>query len=215
MSSKLHERKKIYHIVHISKLSVILEDSCLLSDAEVSKRTSVGVAIGMKNIKRRRLEELTLSMYPDLYVGECVPFYFCPRSVMLYMFHMQNHPDIEYKGGQEPILHLVADLERTVKWADSVGLRWVFTNSNAGSYYFEDYADLQDLNKLDWNAIHATHWSGYQDKKQAEFLIENRFAWELIEEIGVYSPAWADKANVILERSGHIPLVNIKREWYY
>jgi hypothetical protein len=75
---------------------------------------------------------LTLSSREGLYVGECVPFYFCPRSVMLYMFHMRNHRDIEYRGGQEPILHLMADLRRAVEWAGQNGLRWAFTNSNAG-----------------------------------------------------------------------------------
>jgi hypothetical protein len=169
----------------------------------------------MKEIKRRRLEDLTLSSRPDLYVGECVPFYFCPRSVMLYMLHMRNHQDIEYRGGQEPILHLMADLQRTVEWAELNGLRWAFTNSNAGSYYFEDFTKLQDLNKLDWGAIRSDQWSGRQDKKQAEFLIEKRFPWELVEGIGTYSFEWADRANEMLAGSSYKPPIKPKPEWYY
>ena len=215
MSDKLAERTKIYHIVHISKLSAILEDNCLFSDAEVRRRDSVGVTIGMAEIKRRRLHELTLSTHPDLFVGECVPFYFCPRSVMLYMFHMRNHPDIEYQGGQEPILHLVVDLQRTVEWADEEGLRWAFTNSNAGSYYFEDYNNLSNLDKLDWNAINAVQWRGFQDKKQAEFLIEKRFNWRLVEGIGTYSFEWVDRVSKILMGCEHRPPVKPKRNWYY
>ncbi|MBN1437860.1 MAG: DUF4433 domain-containing protein [Anaerolineales bacterium] len=30
----------------------------------------------MSGVKRRRLEELRLSSHPDLFVGDCVPFYF-------------------------------------------------------------------------------------------------------------------------------------------
>ena len=67
---------KIYHIIHVSKLPAILAENCLLSDSEVQKRASVGETIGMKEIKRRRMEELRLTSYPDLYVGSCVPFYF-------------------------------------------------------------------------------------------------------------------------------------------
>ena len=215
MSENVPERIKIYHIIHISKLPSILAENCLISDAEVHKLTPVGVTIGMEEIKRRRLKELTLSSHPDLHVGECVPFYFCPRSVMLYMFHMGNHQDIKYRGGQEPILHLMADMRRTVKWAEQVGLRWAFTNSNAGSYYFDDYADLADLNKVDWESVNAIQWSGRQDKKQAEFLIEDRFPWELIEGIGVYSLELADKVNQILANSKYKPPVKQKRDWYY
>jgi hypothetical protein len=139
------EQIKIYHLVHISKLSAIINQQFLFSDAIIQKSPPVGITIGMSKIKKRRLEKLTLSTRPGLYVGECVPFYFCPRPVMLYMFHKGNHPDIEYHGGQEPVIHLVADLRKSVEWADSNKLRWAFTNSNAGSYYFNDFSDLTEL----------------------------------------------------------------------
>ena len=81
---------KIYHIVHIDKLQSIINSGGLLSDSEVIRQGLNGTNIGMNSIKQRRLKELTLSTYPDLFVGQCVPFYFCPRSVMLYMMHMVN-----------------------------------------------------------------------------------------------------------------------------
>jgi hypothetical protein len=139
---------KIYHIVHISKLSAIIEERFLVSDAEMQKRPQVGVTIGMQKIKNRRLFSL-LSSHTGLHVSDCVPFYFCPRSPMLYLFWKDNHSEITYHGGQEPILHLVADLRRVVDWANTNYLRWAFTNSNAGSSYFEDYADLVHLDKID------------------------------------------------------------------
>ena len=73
----------------------------------------------MNKIKRRRLDELTLSNYPDLHVGDCVPFYFCPRSVMLYIFYKDNHPEVDYHGGQEPIRHLEADFDQVIAWANN------------------------------------------------------------------------------------------------
>jgi hypothetical protein len=60
----------------------------------------------MSAIKRRRVEELEVSCHPGTKVGDYVPFYFCPRSVMLYVIHRANHPDLSYRGGQEPIVHL-------------------------------------------------------------------------------------------------------------
>ena len=215
MKRNIPDYIKIYHIVHISKLPAILAEKYLISDAKLQKRLPVGETIGMDEIKRRRLEELSLSSHPGLRVGECVPFYFCPRSVMLYLFYKGNRQDIKYHGGQEPILHLVADLHRAVAWAEQSGLRWAFTNSNAGSYYFEDFANLEDLDKVDWESVYAKYWHGHQEQKQAEFLIESRFPWELIEGIGVYSYEWVDKVNKIITGVCEQPPVKQKRDWYY
>lgn len=79
--------------------------------------------IGMGTIKQRRLNELFLSSHFGLNVGDCVPFYFCPRSVMLYLIWRANDPELTYRG-QAPIVHLEADLHQTVAWAESQNLRW-------------------------------------------------------------------------------------------
>ncbi|MFT5717080.1 MAG: hypothetical protein ACI9T7_001266 [Oleiphilaceae bacterium] len=84
------------------------------------------------------LQELTLTTHPDLYIGQCVPFYFCPRSIMLYLIYQANSPDLAYKGGQGPIIHLQTDLHAVVSWANQQQRRWAFTLYNAGSYFFED-----------------------------------------------------------------------------
>jgi len=205
----------IYHIVHIDKLQSIVDDGFLWCDEEVIRRGASGTTIGMSTIKQRRLEELTLSSHPDLYVGQCVPFYFCPRSVMLYMIYCGNSPDLTYRGGQENIIHLAADFYKTVKWAETNERKWAFTFSNAGSRYFEDSNDLARLSELDWATINSTHWSGARDRKQAEFLCEYSFPWELIEVIGVKSQSTFEKVKDIIEACSYKPAVEIKRDWYY
>ena len=105
---------KIFHIVHVDRLASIISDGYLWSDAETRRRGVGGTGIGMDRIKKRRLEELTLSSHPDLFVGDCVPLYFCPRSVMLYLIFRGSDPDLAYRGGQGPIVHLEADLRQTV-----------------------------------------------------------------------------------------------------
>ena len=54
---------------------------------------------------------------------------------MLYLIHRANHPDLTYLGGQESIVHLEAELLKTVEWAQGEGNRWVFTLSNARAVY--------------------------------------------------------------------------------
>ncbi len=105
---------KIYHIVHVDRLASIIVDGALLSDATLQERPRTGTTIGMSTIKRRRLTN-PVKCQPGLNVGDCVPFYFCPRSVMLYLIHKANHDELDYRGGQVPIVHLEADLYETTE----------------------------------------------------------------------------------------------------
>ncbi|WP_241967827.1 DUF4433 domain-containing protein [Pseudidiomarina homiensis] len=181
-------RPKIFHIVHVDRLPAIIASNGLLSDARINQNTvDSGTTIGLSSIKLRRLQQNMLSSYPDLYVGQCVPFYFCPRSIMLFMIHCANDDQLTYRGGQPEIVHLQADLYESVQWAQEHQRRWVFTLSNAGSAFFEDRNDLSQLNELNWAAINARDWRLSKDGKQSEFLMEESFPWHLIEEIGVQS----------------------------
>ena len=209
------QNPKIYHIVHIDKLHSIINSGGLLSDSEVIARGLGGTTIGMSSIKQRRLTELTLDTYPDLYVGGCVPFYFCPRSVMLYMMYMGNSSDITYKDGQSNIIHLESDLKQSINWADANGKKWAFTSSNAGSRYFEDFNDLSYLNQIDWSVITSNQWSHARDKKQAEFLCEESFSWELVERIGVSNETTFQQVQSIIQNLKHKPQLEIKMNWYY
>lgn len=208
---------KIYHIVHRDRLPSIIADGWLWCDAEVRRRTGgadTGTGIGIDGIKERRLTR-ALASRPGLYVGGCVPFYFCPRSVMLYVISRENHPELRYRGGQEPIVHLEADLRESVAWADGNGRRWAFTLSNAGSDYFRDRTDLSQLDALDWNAITARYWQDRKDEKQAEFLVERSFPWTLVGRIGVLSKNTHARVGTALQDADHRPHLEVKREWYY
>ena len=206
---------KLYHIAHVDRLPSIVADQCLWCDREVVRRAPPGTPIGMNSIKQRRLNELRLASHPGLLVGDCVPFYFCPRSVMLYLIYQGNHPELGYRGGQGPIVHFEADLQAVVAWADAQPRRWAFTLSNAGARYFEDRSDLGQLGEIDWSAVRATDWRQCKDGKQAEFLLEQSFPWQLVERIGVQSRATYAAAVNALPAYGHRPPVEIRPEWYY
>ncbi len=167
MAALVPARPKVYHIVHVDRLASIIATGVLVSDVVTTGGNFPGTTIGMKGIKERR-RNLGLHSQPGLRVGECVPFYFCPRSVMLYVIARRNHENLDYRGGESPILHLEADLYDSVAWADARGYRWAFTTGNAGSHYFQDYADLSELHRIDWDAIATHSWSAVRDEKQAE-----------------------------------------------
>lgn len=206
---------KVYHIVHADRLPSIIRSDGLWCDAEMVKHSGLGTTIGMSTIKSRRLNELILNSHPGLYVGACVPFYFCPRSIMLYLIYQGNHPELTYRGGQGPIVHLELDLQAAVQWAEANGRRWAFTLSNAGSRFFKDRNNLAQLNEIDWTAVHATSWQSCQEGKQAEFMVETSFPWGLVERIGVLNRATYTQAAHALSAGSHKPQLEIKTAWYY
>ncbi|MEJ7809341.1 MAG: DUF4433 domain-containing protein [Gemmatimonadaceae bacterium] len=130
------ERPRIYHITHVDNLEAIVAGGVLLSDAQMIARGGPSATIGMSNIKRRRLA-LPVRCHPGDRVGDYVPFYFCPRSVMLFVIYCANARELTYRGGQGPIVHLEADLRAVIAWAEEAGRRWAFTLSNAGANYAE------------------------------------------------------------------------------
>lgn len=210
-------KPKIYHITHIDNLPLIVEHKSLWSDARCLAGGVNSTIVGMSSIKHRRLEELEVTCHPGTKVGDYVPFYFCPRSIMLYILHMGNHPGLTYHGGQQPIVHLQADMLEVVKWAEAEGRRWAYTDRNAGAYLTGFFKRMGDLKNVDWAAVRATDFRDpvIKEGKQAEFLVRDLCPWELIERIGVIDARRQATVKQTLETAGHKPLVCVERTWYY
>lgn len=211
--------KKIYHIIHWNKLASVMKMEGLFCDAKMSTSPApTGTIIGNENIKENRLT-LPVNCHEGLCVGECVPFYFCPRSVMLYVIFRSNHPNLAYKEGQDPIVHLELDLDATVQWAEQAGKKWAFTDRNAATRYTLFFRDLSELNKVPWDHVKNNYWSepDIKDGKQAEFLVEQFCPWSLVNRIGVKNQETYGKVINLLPSGSSItnPTVEIISSWYY
>lgn len=214
---------RIYHITHVDNLPAIIADGGLISDAAMIARGGPKTSIGMGTIKQRRLL-LPVTCHQGLNVGDCVPFYFCPRSIMLFVIHRANNSELAYKGGQGPIVHLEADLQAVVNWANGKPRRWAFSLSNAGASYAQFRKSLKKLGDIDWDAIASNDFSngaytpsGKQVKegKQAEFLLQGALPWSLVRRIGVASTAIAAKARAALAGADHRPKISMQTDWYF
>lgn len=212
----LPQNPKIYHITHVSNLAKMV-DNVVWSDAERVRQELDCAVVGISEIKRRRLEELEVHCHRGTNVGHYVPFYFCPRSVMLYILHKDNHPDLAYHGGQRPMVHLQSDLQDVVTWAKAERRRWAFSKGNAGARYSDFYSDPALLDTLEWKAIAATDWRNpdVKEAKQAEFLVEESFPWNLIELIGVIDVEVEKQVASVISGAEHQPSVVVKPAWYY
>jgi hypothetical protein len=175
-----------------------------------------GTTIGMGPIKARRLR-LPVDCHPGDHVGEYVPFYFCPRSIMLFVIHRANHPELAYSGGQGPIVHLEADLNEVVAWANPNGRRWAFSLSNAGAHYTQFRSRLEQLDEVNWPAVTTKDFRApdVKEGKQAEFLVHHSFPWELVRRIGVLDRTIAQQVSNAMHGAAHRPVVEIRADWYF
>jgi hypothetical protein len=207
---------KLYHITHVDNLPSIVADGALWSDATLIARGGPAASIGMSSIKQRRLG-LPVKCHPGDLVGGYVPFYFCPRSIMLFLIHCANHPEMKYTGGQAPILHLELDLQEVIQWADAQPRRWAFSLSNAGATYSEFRSRADQFDQIDWPAVANTDFrsASVKEGKQAEFLVADFVPWQLVRRVGAMNPAMQAQAMRNMGGVVHRPSVEVCRSWYF
>lgn len=215
--SKPPANPKIYHITHVNNLAAMVQAGGLWSDA---KRIELGLEtnlVGMSKIKRRRLEERPVKCWPSTMVGDYVPFNYCPRSIMLYILYRGNHPDIDYQEGQEAIVHLQADLNATIEWANANQVKWAFSLANAATSYTSFFSDAETLDQINWEAVRNRDFRSpaVKEGKQAEFLVCDKFPWELVEHVGVFDQNRLELVTEALVTSTHQSTVRVENSWYY
>lgn len=217
INMQVPENPKLFHIVHVDHLASVIGDGRLFSDAIMSTRSDYGTNIGMEHIKERRMK---IPVYESGkgFVGEHVPFYFRPRSMMLYPIYKRTHKDITYRGGQRNVIHLVSNVNDAISWANKNKKTWAFSDRNASIGHVKFYYDRADLSKLRWDVMAVKDFSRDSEVReviQSEFLVRDSFAWELINEIAVYDEAIRRQVGVLLENAKHKPIVTVHKEWYY
>lgn len=215
--SQVPANPKIYHITHIDNLPKIVGDGYLWSD---QKRIELGIdtnLVGMSTIKKRRLEVIEVSCHPGSKVGQYVPFYYCSRTVMLYILHRSNHIDLDYNDGQDPIVHLEFDLNKCIQWADDNSVPWALSTGNAGAIYADFYGNRRDFARIDWDAVANRDFRNptVKEGKQAEFLVRDSIPWALVEHIGVFDQNRLKLAKRAIAAESHQPAISIENGWYF
>ena len=200
----------LYHITDVANLQSIFDEGSLLSDAAMRAAGKDVTEIGYATIKWRRLNSYSVDCCNGRFVGEFVPFYFCPRSPMLFTINKGNTG--RPPGCQTSILHLVSDVGRA--W--SLNKAWAISDGNAGAAYttFSNAKDV--LDGVAWDVVRSDAWSGDRmHKKATEFLIEESYPIDLFFGIGVHNQQVADQVENILNRNNLNLQVKVKKEWYF
>ncbi len=204
----------IYHITHLRNLPLILKHDGLFANSLRVERSIEHVNIAHASIQERRATT-KVPRPPGGVLYDYVPFYFAPRSPMLYAIHRGNVEG--YNEGEPPILHLVANVEAVAASSQP----FVFTDGHAIMAFTNFYADLRELDKVDWEIMRARYWRDTLEdndrvrRRNAEFLVHQFVPWQLIQEIGVMYKAVGDTVEQLLEGQTHQPTVKVHKEWYY
>ena len=206
----------IYHITLGHNLRAILQAGGLKCWNELQQTGTNYTTIAYSHIQDRRAAK-QVPCGPQGTLHDYVPFYFAPRSPMLFTISQGNVPS--FSKGQRPVLHLVS----TAQEVDQAGLQYVFTNGHGTMHYTDFFDDLAQLDQVDWSVMPLRDWydtlqsPDRKRKRQAEFLVHGFVPWNLVTEIGVIDDGIRSAVEAVFESEGaaHRPVVNVQRTWYY
>jgi ssDNA thymidine ADP-ribosyltransferase, DarT len=205
------------HVVHFTRVEHVADiiEHGLLSDNEAQARGLMRIEVGNTSIKERRRRRL-IAIPPGGAVADYVPFYYAPRSPMMYAIHCGNVPT--YKDGCERIVYLVSSLERLAEH----GLQVLMTDRNAVLEFAEvkDFARGVPEDFIDWDLMKTTYWNDtdqFPDRKErrmAECLAYPRVPWDAVEQIVTKSPAVRDELESGIAGAGDTPII-VRPQWYF
>ena len=205
---------RLYHITHVSNLPSILAAGGLWCDAERTRRALRVMGIAHQHIKARRAKRAVIVAAGGS-LAEYVPFYFAPRSPMLYTIHRGNIES--YVGGQAGVIHLCGIAEDVM----ASGRPWCFSDGHAEMAISRLYDDWDDSGNIDWPLMEAKIWADNaadndrKRRRQAEFLLREFAPWSLVRFVGVYNEAALKEVRQILPAEASKPRVEVRRHWYY
>jgi hypothetical protein len=203
-------------MTRIERLPSVVEHG-LLPDNVCRRRQIAGVEIGYDHIKRRR----ALRVVPCGVGGtlaDYVPFYFAPRSPMLYAITCGLVSKEAARTDQ--IVYLVSSTQ-TLRAA---GLTVIASNRHAEL----DYADMTghdgDLDGddfIDWPLMTARIWKNTPDdpdrkeRRQAECLVHPRVPWQVIEGVATKTERARAQVERVLGTAGQPTPAVVRAEWYF
>jgi hypothetical protein len=207
-------------MTRIERLPSVVEHG-LLPDNVCRQRQITGVEIGYEHIKRRRaLRDVPCGVRGTL--ADYVPFYFAPRSPMLYAI-TRGLVSAE-AACTDQIVYLVSSTQTLRK----AGLTVVASNRHAELDYAEmsDHdGDLDHDDFVDWPLMTARYWNNTpedpdrKERRQAECLVHPHVPWQAIEGVATKTESARVQVGLLLGTVAVQPVqparVDVRAEWYF
>lgn len=208
----------VLHFTHLDNLPAIVSAGALACDWQARQGPMV-TEVGDPAIKdARRSRQVPIA--PGGSVGDYVPFYFAPRSPMMFRIACDCRDRIpgRYQGGDRPLVYFAARIGAVVDSASP----WVATDGNARAVITRFTGDLGEVAAMvDWPLMQATIWRSTPEdpdrerRRMAELLVHRRVPLAVFHEVGTYSEAQAEQAKQALGSHSLAQRVGVRRGWYY
>lgn len=132
----------IYHFTHAKNLDEILNAGQLHCKAKLPTGIQL-VNVSHQNLQEKRRNK-PVGCYPGGILHDYVPFYFAPRSPMMYVISKGGVAG--YNSNTTPLIYLVSSVERV----QEARLDFAFTDGHPIMALSRFYNDPVDLSKVDW-----------------------------------------------------------------
>ncbi len=204
--------RPILHFTHVDNLPGVIASGGLDADSILSEDDTSIVDCAEAGIKERR-RGMAVKVAPFGYVSEYVPFYFAPRSPMMYRI---NRGSVQsYAGTAAQLVYLVS----SVQIVEEAGLQWVCSDGNCGTRITDHYNQWQDLETaVDWDVMRAQTWANTDEdgdrkrRRAAEFLVREKFPLACIRASIVKTETMAARVRAVLPQD---IVVNVDPNYYF
>lgn len=220
----------LFHFTAFKNLEKIFSLGAIKSKNLLRSENVIPVNIACNNIQDKRARTIVDDQGRTLH--DYVPFYFAPRSPMLYSIIHNNVPEAE-ETNQDNFVYLVSSVD------DLCNQQFVFTDYQAIVTYASFYNNLSDLDKICWDLIFEyphlpkqnPPFKGYckffqnndtdpryvkrKEARLAEFLVLSQVSIEKISIIIVKNQNMKDYVEKLLLKYNINIKVEIRADWYF
>lgn len=206
----------VFHFTRVEHLDTIVAQG-VACDRQAQANGLLRIEVGNAGIKARRAQRLVPES-PKGVVSDYVPFYFAPRSPMMYSIHRGNVPG--YTEGTGRLVYLVTTLEALLE----AGLDPILTDRNA----VLQFASFHQLRMgepvddfIDWPLMKQPMWNNTDsdpdrmERRMAECLVHGAVPWSAIQYVGAKSDAVADEIRARLGDESERVRIEVRRTWYF
>lgn len=210
------QNPEIYHFTHKDNIVSIIKSNGIFSTNNGKINKIEFKDASYLNIQDRRSRALVSTKINGV-LHDYIPFYFAPRSPMLYA-HYKNKVTSTIK--QSDLVYLVSSIGSVV----NDKLNYAFTDGHAAQNISSFFDDLTDLNQIDWPLMKDKMWNNTLEdtdrtrRRQAEFLVKDFFPFQLVHKIGVFDESNKKYIISILknnDKENMVKHVSIERYWYF
>ncbi len=217
---------RLFHITAIANLPSVLTQGALVCKQLAEAQGVVYQNIAHSGAQGARARKAVPNP-PGGLVHDFVPFYFAPRSPMLFAINQGKVVACDWR--QADIVHI----ETTVEAVTGQGLPFVFYDRNATLAYSQPSTDLAQLGThIAWELIteapqldgYCKYWrsdpdsdrySDRMERRQAEFLVKSRVPLNLVTRIGVCNLDKAAQVRTMLQQAQSALPVQAMPDWYF